>query len=539
MGRLGNYRVLELLGSGGMGAVYRGEDTSLSRPVAIKILRTELEGQGNFGERFLREARTLAAIKHENVVTVYQASRDARTTYLVMELLEGKSLSAHLAGRRPLPLPEILRISREIASGLAAIHQRGLVHRDIKPANIWLEAPHGKVKLLDFGLARPIQDDAHFTQAGIVMGTPGYMSPEQTRGHELDARSDLFSLGCILFCLCSGREPFDRPDTIGRMIAITSEHPPAVSILNPLIPAGLSDLVGRLLAKKPADRPATAEDVIEALRRLEQPPPPVPQPLVVSPPAPPAVIPPPPPVVRLAIEVPSPRLSKLRGGRPKKGRRKLRRDRVTLLVALAVVGVVAVGGLAIWLATRPKPQVASAAKEPPSSPAPAQEFLSDWQPVTGYGFPPDDPLGKRILMPPPPPGQPRPPEKSDRNDGNGRPVLSVNGRPSPHAVWMHACPAGKVGLVYSLRKQCDFFMADVALDDRSPGSQTPLTFEVYGDGKRLWESNPVSATGQIQPCKVSVAGVETLELRVTSSPREPWKMYGADSFWVEPRVTKK
>jgi len=277
IGRIGFYSVRRMLGQGGMGLVFEAEDPVLRRIVALKVMRPSAAAITAARERFLREARAAAAIEHDHIVAIYQVGEEGGVPFLAMPLLEGMSLEARLrpeatAGKASLlPVREILRIGREIASGLAAAHAVGLIHRDVKPANIWLDARHGdRVKLLDFGLARPADDDVHLTQSGLIVGTPAYMAPEQSRGEALDARADLFSLGCVLYRLCTGRLPFKRPDAVATLVAVATEVPPAQLLLNPDLPPALSDLVMRLLAKNPNDRPASAEAVIAAIRTVER-----------------------------------------------------------------------------------------------------------------------------------------------------------------------------------------------------------------------------------------------------------------------------
>src|SRR5262245_46937793 len=261
LGRLAHYRVLKVLGQGGMGVVYQAEDTQLQRVVALKAVRAEFAANPTARERFLREARACAALKSDHVVTIYQVGQDRDVPFLAMEFLQGESLEARLKRGGALPLPEVLRIGREVAAGLAAAHAQGLIHRDIKPANIWLEAPTGRVKLLDFGLARAAGARSGLTQAGRVVGTPEFMSPEQARGEDLDARSDLFSLGAVLYTMGSGEEPFQGSSIMAVLTALAVRDPRPLADLNPDVPAGLVALVECLLAKDRAQRLASADEV--------------------------------------------------------------------------------------------------------------------------------------------------------------------------------------------------------------------------------------------------------------------------------------
>jgi serine/threonine protein kinase len=276
IGRLGPFRVLRVLGAGGMGVVYQAEDPQLKRPVALKAMRPALAASASARQRFLREAQA-AAIVHDHVVPIHQVGEDRGVPFLAMQLLEGESLDERLQRGPRLSLGETLRIGRETAEGLAAAHQRGLIHRDIKPANLWLERHvHGRqggdfrVKILDFGLARGAGDQAQLTQQGAILGTPSYMAPEQATGEAVDARCDLFSLGCVLYRLVTGQLPFRGSDTIAMLLAVATENPRPPGKVNPATPAELSDLVMRLLAKKPGDRPASAQDVVEALAAIER-----------------------------------------------------------------------------------------------------------------------------------------------------------------------------------------------------------------------------------------------------------------------------
>ena len=271
IGRLGCYRILQELGRGGMGVVYKAEDAKLKRLVALKVMLPRLAADPSARQRFLREAQATAAVHHDHVVTIFQVGEDNGVPFLAMEFLQGTSLGQWMKNDPKPALAQTLRIGREIAEGLAAAHARGLIHRDVKPGNIWLDADHkGRVKILDFGLARIGTDDVHLTHTGVVVGTPAYMSPEQAGGEKVDARTDLFSLGCVLYCLCTGAMPFTGDTTMGLLTALAAAHPKSVRDLNPYAPEALADLVMRLLAKKPGDRPASAQEVVEALQAVER-----------------------------------------------------------------------------------------------------------------------------------------------------------------------------------------------------------------------------------------------------------------------------
>ena len=207
LGLLGSYEILEIIGTGGMGRVYKAMDPTLNRFVAIKIIAPQLSTSRGARKRFAREARAAAAISHENVVQIYSVPEVDGVPYLVMEYVPGMSLQQKLDSPIPIDLKEILRIGQQTAAGLAAAHAQGLIHRDIKPPNILLERGQDRVKITDFGLARMV-DDASLTRSGVLAGTPQYMAPEQARGEAQDHRVDLFSLGSVLYTLCTGAPPF-------------------------------------------------------------------------------------------------------------------------------------------------------------------------------------------------------------------------------------------------------------------------------------------------------------------------------------------
>jgi hypothetical protein len=269
LGRLDSYEIIDVLGQGGMGMVLRAFDDCLQRSVAIKVLATHYAHNATAQQRFCREARAAAAIRHEHVVAIHSVDEVDGHPYLVMEYIPGISLEEHLERHGPLGLEDILRIGAQIASGLAAAHAQGLIHRDIKPANILLETGIGRVKLTDFGLARAA-DDARLTQSGTVAGTPLYMAPEQARGETLDHRADLFSLGSVLYSMCTGKTPFEAGTPLAVLRRITEETPRPIQEINPAIPDWLIEIIEKLQAKKPADRFDSAAEVAQLLEQYLQ-----------------------------------------------------------------------------------------------------------------------------------------------------------------------------------------------------------------------------------------------------------------------------
>ncbi len=266
LGRLAQFDVMRVLGRGGMGIVFEAFDSRLQRNVALKVLDPELASDDTARKRFCREARAAASITHENVVAIHQVEQaaDNNLPYMVMQLISGETLEQRLLREQRLPLAEIVRIGLQSAQGLVAAHAQGLIHRDIKPGNILLEPPHGRVKLTDFGLAR-IADDMKLTRTGFVTGTPLYMAPEQAMGESADPRSDLFSLGAILYEMCAGQPPFQGSSALAILKQIAEVKHRPLRELNPDVPEWLAEMVDELLAKKPADRYQSASDLAEVL----------------------------------------------------------------------------------------------------------------------------------------------------------------------------------------------------------------------------------------------------------------------------------
>lgn len=520
LGFLGNYRILRVLGAGGMAYVFEAEDLALQRRVALKVLKPEVR-DAETSRRFLREARALAALKHPHIVTVYQAGEYGEVAYLAMELLPGQSLHDWLKQRPKFDLPEVIRIGRELADGLSFLHGRGLLHRDIKPANIWLESPHRTVKILDFGLVRSVEEGPRLTEAGLAMGTPGFMSPEQARGEPLDARSDLFSMGCILYQLCAGREPFTGPTTMAVLTALAVEKPPAVDQLNPQVPPALVSLVARLLEKEPKARIESAEKVLAELDTIER-------------------------RVRATSSLDSGK-RRSKGKRKRNSSRKLKRvteprrtpDRTSpsetnnsrptvvarryssrhrrlglgaALASGAILAGVAGASAAALFWRSPREEVTSTDSRHSSE----TTFLRALPTVTRRNWP----------YYPPPLADGTVPGTS----------IEVDGRPSPNGIFMH--PPARWGeeasLTVLLGGEYHRFHARVGLADGTPGCESPCIFRVLGDGKELWRSRPVRSPADAQNCLIDVSGVQQLELAVScSGPSE-----GAHAVWIEPRVTR-
>jgi serine/threonine-protein kinase len=249
-----------------MGIVLKAFDPPLNRHVAIKVLAAEWAHNATARRRFAREAQAAAAVVHDHVVPIHFVGAGGDVPYLVMACIPGPSLQERLDRTGPLELKEILRIGMQTAAGLAAAHAQGLVHRDIKPANILLENGIERVRITDFGLARAV-DDVSQTQSGILAGTPQYMSPEQAAGEAVDHRADLFSLGSVLYAMCTGRSPFRAESTVAVLRRICDGHPRPLREVNPELPEWLVEIIDRLHQKRPDDRFQTAAEVADLLER--------------------------------------------------------------------------------------------------------------------------------------------------------------------------------------------------------------------------------------------------------------------------------
>jgi serine/threonine protein kinase len=279
--RLGPYRILEKLGEGGMGEVYRARDPRLGRDVAIKVLPRQFAADADRLRRFEQEARAASALNHPNILVVHDVGTHEGAPFLVTELLEGESLRDRLRGGAP-PVRQALDIATEIARGLAAAHAHGIVHRDLKPDNVFVTRD-GRAKILDFGLAKqdaalpvnqqtelPTQDAAEATQAGLLLGTVGYVSPEQIRGQPADSRSDIFSFGCMLYEMLSGRKAFEKQTGVETLTAILKEEPAPLVPPSGSAPANLGRIVRGCLEKRPEDRFPSAHELGLALQAVAE-----------------------------------------------------------------------------------------------------------------------------------------------------------------------------------------------------------------------------------------------------------------------------
>ncbi|WP_433890960.1 protein kinase domain-containing protein [Streptomyces sp. CA-111067] len=272
----GRYVLRQLLGQGGMASVHLAHDTVLDRPVAVKTLHTNLGSEQSFRERFRREAQAVAKLNHTNIVSVFDSGEDTiderNVPYIVMEYVEGQPLGdvldAAVAQHGAMPADQALRITGDVLAALAASHEMGLVHRDIKPGNVML-TKRGVTKVMDFGIARAMQSGVtSMTQTGMVVGTPQYLSPEQALGRGVDERSDLYSVGCMLFELLTGRLPFDADSPLAMAYQHVQETPPAPSGFNRAITPAMDALVARALRKNPAERFPGADTMHEELDRV-------------------------------------------------------------------------------------------------------------------------------------------------------------------------------------------------------------------------------------------------------------------------------
>ena len=274
-GTIGSYRIVDRIGEGGMGTVFKAVDSRLGRTVALKVI-SHGSGSGDEKIRFLREAKTASALNHPNIVTIYEYDSDDSIDFIAMEYIRGNTLHTLVATERP-PLETLLGYAVQAARAITAAHAAGIVHRDLKTKNIMVSAG-GTVKVLDFGLAKQPGLGGPETQTGAVLGTPGYMSPEQAKGEPADYRSDIFSFGVILYEIACGRRPFTGEDVPSTLYAVVHLDPPAPDQVNPAAPKPLAALIARCLSKKPEERPESMDVVLRELSAIVEQPTAIPKP---------------------------------------------------------------------------------------------------------------------------------------------------------------------------------------------------------------------------------------------------------------------
>jgi len=548
---LGAYVLLERIGEGGMGQVYKARHQNLDRVVALKVLRQDLLKRDDLVKRFHREIQLVATLSHPNIVLAFDADCVNGQHFLAMEYVEGVDLSRLVQSRGPQGVRDSCDFIRQAALGLQHAHERGLVHRDIKPSNLLRTNQGNTVKILDLGLAR-LQESADddmagtidapagaraqslLTQAGRVMGTPDYIAPEQARNsHTVDIRADIYSLGCTFYYLLTGKPPFAGASFIEKLFKHQSETAPAVEQLRREVPPAVGAVVRKLMAKKPEQRYQTPGELAAALAALTAPGVPtqatplpgigarrtgyVSVPLMVA-----SVVEATPPAEATAswenAAVPA-------AARPagKAGWSWVAMAGIVGGVLVCVGALLALARLpAIANLIDPKPASTPTAGDTARAPRPLNViYLSDLaeeDPTVGLGkFGKNGELGI-----------------------DGRRIM-VKGVPSPRGLSMHPPSVGTAHVTYSLGGQYHEFKTAAAINDRSPkdkggGAEGPVVFTVIGDGVILWRSRkPLQDYGASEHCSVRVSGVDRLELTVECPGKNNERAY---AVWVEPHLAK-
>jgi serine/threonine protein kinase len=535
------FRIVRELGRGGMGVVYLAEHRLMERQVAIKVISRALVENREALERFHREVRAAAKLDHENIVGAYDAEQAGDSPILVMEYVEGLNLAQALEHRGALPVAESCHYIRQAALALQHAFEQGMVHRDLKPQNLMLQPDKGVIKILDFGLARLASERQRgkgLTAEKTIMGTPEYIAPEQALdAAQADIRADIYSLGCTLYCLLSGRPPFLEQTGMQTILAHLHKEAAPLHGVNSDVPAELSAVVAQMLRKDPGQRYQTPRAVADALAPFCK------------------------PSVAVAVStgkelvVSGTTSAEVTGDQPQELSHRRSRWAVILIIFAAlfslglVMSIMHLGQSRRNLSDMEELD-AQVAEGPPGVPRFAKKG------ALGFGQP-DLQLGQNqrylsdmeeldVQVAEGPPGVPRFAKKGAL--GFGQPDLrysygriTVNGKGSPHGLSMNPIAEGCATVKYRLSKKAHKSLASVALDDSAGGSglppgvgaiPTPLTFQVFGDGRLLWQSQPVAAARIVQECKVDVSGVDVLELRVLC----PGTGDNAYAVWLEPRV---
>lgn len=266
--KIGSYAIVSELGRGGMGIVYKAYEEALDRYVALKVLNIELARDEDYSKRLLQEAQSNAKLEHPNVASVYSAGKDNGKLYIAMQYIDGMTLSEYLVRHKgPMPVNKAIVIAKSVASALQCAHEAGIIHRDIKPDNIMIDRK-GKVRVMDFGLARSTNIKKHLTETGVYLGTPSYSSPEQCETGQLDGRSDIYSLGVVLYEMLSGKVPFEAQTPLSLFKMIVENEPDPLREVNPNISANVADLVAKMMAKKRENRFASAKELLDAIKEI-------------------------------------------------------------------------------------------------------------------------------------------------------------------------------------------------------------------------------------------------------------------------------
>jgi tRNA A-37 threonylcarbamoyl transferase component Bud32 len=530
---LGPYVLLERLGEGGTGRVFTARHQHMNRIVAVKIIRPELVSDAEVVARFRREVQVVSQLTHPNIVHAYDAGPAGSSYFLVTEYVVGTDLDRLVKQKGRLSVEQTCDFLHQALRGLQHIHEQRLVHRDIKPSNLLVTEAHGSqpggvLKILDLGLARlqrPVEGEltAKVTGAIVTLGTLDYMAPEQALDfHGVDIRGDIYSLGCTFYCALTGQPPFASGTVTQKLMRHQQAQPPAVERFRRDVPAALVATLQRMMAKRPAERFATPLEVIQSLPATAPVATLVPAAgtlvsavtvpdalLLAAPAALPALV----PTVPAALPVrarPSlvlfpRRLARLPYLRPRLHRK------LILVAGAAVLAVL----LAAWFVFRP-PGATADARSNSSAPLDGKVvFLSDLAEIKPKVWW-EAKLGKN----------------GDLGFQNRR--IMLNGVPSPKGLGMVPPERDAASASYRLDKQYRIFKATATLNDSATQAASALRFVVMGDGRSLWQSNPIQKRGDQQDCEVSVSGLDVLELVITCPGENSW----AHGVWIEPRLLR-